>query len=156
MMGKGAGDGAEESEQHFAARDGGADRSLHGEAAPQGVEADRQLQAGERRPQAVALDEFVERGGEFGVIGGLGGVVARGEVAAFAALGVELAELDGEQRPFGRLRQLGEALGYATQRGVEGGRLRWRRSARAGPGFPSPMCRAISSSSRSSLLSKFE
>ena len=96
--------------------DGGADRPLHGEAAPQGVEADRHLQAGERRPQAIALDQLVERGGEFGVIGGLGGVVARGE--GRVAPGVKL-QLDGEQRPFGRLRQFGEALGYAAQRGVE-------------------------------------
>ena len=131
-MGKGAGHGAEKSEQHLAARDGGADRSLHGETAPQGVEADRQLQAGQRRPQAVALDEFVERGGEFGVIGGLGGVVARGEFRV--ALGVEL-QLDGEQRPFGRLRQLGEALGYATQRGVEGGRRAGGDQRAQGLGF---------------------
>jgi len=63
----------------------------------------------QRRLQAIALHEFVERGGEFGVVGGLGGVVAGGE--GRVAPGVEL-QLDGEQRPLGRLRQFGEALGY--------------------------------------------
>lgn len=115
-MGRGAGHGAEKGEQHLAARDGGADRPLHGEAAPQSVKADRHLQAGERRPQAIALDELVERGGEFGVVGGFGGVVAGGEFRV--APRVEL-QLDGEQRPFGRLRQLGEALGDTAKGCVE-------------------------------------